>query len=267
MDTTQFFDNLWADYMSMTPQANQISTMLRDRGENIINDHVAFRTVGLGAITLLNLERQILALGYSRLAPYSFEEKHLDAWSYIHPDPSQPKIFLSSFRPLCMSEASLKIMLRIILKINSETLDLSSPSLFWRGRPWDPISWDEYQILAADSEYLAWVAALGIRPNHFTVNINHLNTIDSVEQMLELVESIGLKVNESGGRVKGKGLLLEQGSTMASHMDVEFSDGVRSIPTCYYEFAKRHKGPDGELFQGFVTSSADKIFESTNENT
>ena len=31
----------------------------------------------------------------------------------------------------------------------------------------------------------------------------------------------------------------------------------------YYELAKRYPLPSGELFQGFVPASADKIFEST----
>ncbi len=36
------------------------------------------------------------------------------------------------------------------------------------------------------------------------------------------------------------------------------------IPSCYYEFALRHPDPaTGRLFPGFVTPSADRIFEST----
>ena len=35
------------------------------------------------------------------------------------------------------------------------------------------------------------------------------------------------------------------------------------VPSCYYEFARRYPLPSGELFQGFVPASADKIFEST----
>jgi hypothetical protein len=46
---------------------------------------------------------------------------------------------------------------------------------------------------------------------------------------------------------------------------VDFSDGAQYIPGCYYEFARRFPMPDGRLFRGFVTGSADKIFESTNK--
>jgi len=47
-------------------------------------------------------------------------------------------------------------------------------------------------------------------------------------------------------------------------MSLKFADGDRhEIPTCYYEFARRYRDREGALFQGFVTASADKIFEST----
>ena len=43
----------------------------------------------------------------------------------------------------------------------------------------------------------------------------------------------------------------------------EFSDGTRTIPACYVEFALRHPDADGALFGGFIADSADRIFEST----
>lgn len=51
---------------------------------------------------------------------------------------------------------------------------------------------------------------------------------------------------------------------MSGLTEVNFSDGKKQIPSCYYEFAKRYKDSDGKLYQGFVAKSADKIFESTN---
>ncbi len=51
---------------------------------------------------------------------------------------------------------------------------------------------------------------------------------------------------------------------MANRIEVEFCDGQLIIPSCFYEFTYRHHLPNDELFKGFVASSADKIFESTN---
>jgi hypothetical protein len=48
---------------------------------------------------------------------------------------------------------------------------------------------------------------------------------------------------------------------------VTFTDGTRAIPSCYYEFARRYRLPGGELFQGFVAASADRIFESTDDRS
>jgi len=36
-----------------------------------------------------------------------------------------------------------------------------------------------------------------------------------------------------------------------------------TIKSCYYEFARRYPDRKGLLFQGFVSASVDKIFEST----
>ena len=82
--------------------------------------------------------------------------------------------------------------------------------------------------------------------------------------MLQWVEARGFAINTSGGRVKGNPMVsLEQGATMADRMPVWFADGRQTIPTCYYEFARRYTRPGGGLYQGFVTTNADRIFEST----
>ena len=79
------------------------------------------------------------------------------------------------------------------------------------------------------------------------------------------MKTLGFKLNPFGGEIKGTPEeLLEQSSTMAESLNVQFADGVYAIPACYYEFAKRYAMPNGQLYQGFVASSADKIFESTN---
>ena len=49
-------------------------------------------------------------------------------------------------------------------------------------------------------------------------------------------------------------------------MPVQFSDNTVTLPSCFYEFAQRFPLPNGQLYQGFVAASADKIFESTNVN-
>jgi hypothetical protein len=73
----------------------------------------------------------------------------------------------------------------------------------------------------------------------------------------------GFRLNSVNGLVKGSSLIgLQQSSTLANKVDVIFTDFTVKIPSCFYEFALRHKANSG-LFEGFVADSADKIFEST----
>ncbi len=263
MNTQTFFLNLWEDYIRMAPRAARLKSVFEGRGERVLNDHIAFRTLDLDPIRLESLQGHILALGYEPLAPYVFTEKKLNAWGFLHPDPFQPRIFLSALDCSALSADAQKILEDICAQIDSSLVE--KPEVLWSGRLWDPISWENYNSLLNESEYAAWFAALGLHANHFTIAINYLKNTRGVEEVLQVVEAEGIPVNESGGRVKGSPeVLLEQGSSMADRMPVEFAGGeMHDIPTCYYEFALRYADADGNLYQGFVAASADKIFEST----
>ena len=141
----------------------------------------------------------------------------------------------------------------------------------WRfsasGRQWD-IDHKTYKTLLEESQYAAWLAAFGFRANHFTVGVNQLTTVSSLAQLNDLLLKEGFSLNEIGGQIKGSPEVgLEQSSTMADEVDVVFTDGTFSIPSCYYEFAYRHPMENGELFQGFVAGSATHLFTSTNTDT
>ncbi len=267
MQVSEFFDHLWQDYIQMTPQAEIIQKALIARNESVVNDHVAFRTFNIGPMRLEKLEPLILDLGYQRYEPYHFAAKHLDAVGYIPPQSDLPRIFISELRVEELSTAAQKIIHTIIDQIPiQETLDAS---LFWHGRFWPAPRFEDYQTLLAESEYAAWLSIVGLRANHFTISINALNSLNDVAEMNELIEDLGFTINDSGGRIKGSPeVLLEQSSTKASRESMAFADGREElVTTCYYEFAKRYHDDSGELYQGFVAASADKIFESTDVNS
>jgi hypothetical protein len=118
--------------------------------------------------------------------------------------------------------------------------------------------------LREESEYAAWLYVFGYRANHFTVSINYLSEYESIEEVNDFLKSEGYALNSSGGEVKGTPAeLLEQSSTLADQVEVEFQEGKFIVPSCYYEFAKRYQNTDGKLFSAFIAGSADKIFEST----
>lgn len=270
MNVEQFFSQLWRDYTEITPQAEQIKQLFAATDGVVVNDHVAFRTFADTPLKLDNLEPLLLTLGYERQDGYQFEAKKLRAYSFIHPNPCIPKVFCSELLTDQLSRKSQEIIARYTRQIKApssdkpldQALDLS---VFWSARHWDMPSWDDYQTLMMETEYGAWLLAIGIRVNHFTVSVNHLSSTDSLGEVLQRVKNAGFSINSVGGEIKGSPEdLLEQGSTMADRLALTFADGdVHEIPTCFYEFAQRHEDIGNELYQGFVAANADKIFEST----
>lgn len=268
MNPVQFFDNLWQDYISISPQAEVIRKVFEATDGEVINDHVAFRTFAHTPLQLDNLEPLVLAMGYSLQDEYQFKAKKLRARSYIHPDSSVPKIFISELLTEQLSESAQNILAKYTAEITSKPVD---QSVFWSARHWSAPSFEDYKTLMQETEYGAWLLAIGIRVNHFTVSINHLKSVAElkdtaqIQRVLDRVKEAGYAVNTSGGEVKGTpAALLEQGSTMADRQPVEFAgDETYEIPTCFYEFALRYPNADGEVYQGFIEANADKIFEST----
>lgn len=245
----------------MNPQAQKIVDLLKKEGEAIVNDHIALRTFNLGAVCVDEIAKPFLSSGYIEKDSYKFEEKKLFAKHYEHPDKSLPKVFISE---LILEEFSEEFQTLVKEKINSVDKSIYADfSLMIKGRPWE-ISTDEYEALKKESDYGAWLAAIGYRPNHFTIFINELKKFSDIRDLNSFLKEKGFELNSSGGEVKGsQDILLEQSSTLADTIEVEFSDKKMTLPSCYFEFAKRYALPSGDIFQGFVAKSADKIFEST----
>lgn len=261
MTTDELLAALWRDYVATTPQADRIQRLLSDRGERVRNDHVALRTYGLPGIGIDALARPFEALGWQGRDHYRFEDKKLVARYWQHPDPALPKVFISELIVTELSAAANQIIDRLVAQLPPGFGDRED--LPYAGRPWS-VKEAEYESLLFESEYAAWVAAFGFRVNHFTVAVNGLTTFPDLLSLNAYLLDHGFTLNEAGGAIKGTPAdLLEQSSTRADSILVHFSDGSRRIPSCYYEFARRYPLPDGELFQGFVPASADKIFEST----
>ena len=91
-----------------------------------------------------------------------------------------------------------------------------------------------------------------------------MEQFSTIREVNEFLKDHQFELNQAGGEVKGTPeSFLEQSSTMANSVEVDFIDTSLTIPSCFYEFALRHPMASGELFKGFIASSADKIFEST----
>jgi hypothetical protein len=255
------FDRLWSDYQAVTPQAGRIHDLLVARGERIINDHVALRTFDLPGLEIEALDRAFVAAGYQPAQSYEFRDKKLHAYHYEHADGNRPKLFISALHVNELSGEAGTLIENLAAQMQRGAD--AHPLFATSGRHWQ-VDHATYQRLAAESEYAAWVAAFGLRANHFTVSVNHLASFSGLADLNEFLLDRGFRLNDAGGAIKGSPAeLLEQSSTLADEVEVEMADGPHRVPSCYVEFARRYPGPDGRLFQGFVPASADRIFEST----
>jgi hypothetical protein len=259
--TDSLMARMWSGYSAVTPSAARVHALLEARGETVANDHIALRTVDRPGVALDDVAAPFLGLGWRPTGDYVFEVKRLRARSYSHPEPGTPRVFISELRTgLFEADGPVHRLADAFagaVDVAAFAADGVSPFVTTHG---------EWTALAAVSEYAAWLGAWGLRANHFTVSVNALRGFDDVAGLNAWLVAEGFALNTSGGAIKGTPAdRLEQSSTLADRIPQTFACGTRAeVPSCYYEFALRHPDPaTGQLFDGFVTQSADRIFEST----
>jgi len=257
------FEQLWADYSSLNPNVLRIRKILQDKGEAIVNDHIALRTFSRPGMRVEDLAKFFLDQGYVYGGDYDFKEKKLRARHLDAPHEGLPKVFISE---LLLDQCSPMLIERVDHFLEDVDPDVfTKPEFLWAGRQWDTLSYKIYDILRQESEYAAWMYVFGFRVNHFTINVNKLQFFTDLDILNAELKSKGVSLNQAGGEIKGgETVYLSQSSSIADKVPINFTEGIHSVPSCFYEFALRHRMPNGELFQGFVADNADKIFESTN---
>lgn len=264
MDLNSIFSRLWTDYTEQNPSAGRIYDLFLQEGENVVNDHIAFRTLDYPEMNIEKLGKPFIDNGYIPSGEYHFKDKHLFAKHFELPgDKSAPRVFISQ---LILSDCSPFIQKTFSGLIErSDRTKFNSDLLLFSGTLFNQLSFDIYNRLREESEYAAWFYVFGFRANHFTVSINSLKKYDNIYKVNELLKKNGFLLNTSGGEVKGTPEdLLQQSSTMADIVRLKFLEGESEVPACYYEFAQRYPDSTGRLYSGFIAKSADKIFESTN---
>lgn len=254
-------DAIWQDFLKLYPDARRIHQLFAERNPTIINDHIALRTFDLPRVNIQAIAKPFVEGGYKPRGEYYFPVKKLFAEHFEHPDNTLPKLFISEIHVDQLSESASEIIQQCVSQIPDEAI--IKPSFCYSGRHWS-LSSDTYQQLLSESEYAAWLCAFGYRPDHFTILVNSLQSHRSIDTVNDFLLQQGFQLNNAGGLVKGSPEeFLEQSSTLAKPILVPFSDRNVEIPGCYYEFAQRYPLANGQLYQGFVATSADHIFEST----
>jgi hypothetical protein len=255
-------DRLWSDYTHINPQAQRIRQLLVDRGDRVINDHVALRTLRHPRLGIDTTARLFEQHGYRARGEYDFPEQRLYARHYEHDDPALPKVFISELK---LEECSrgLRDMVDSMMRQVSPA-ELPEDAFVLGGCLWYRVLEDTYETLQQESAYAAWVAAFGFRANHFTVSVNDLASFDSLAALNDFLKQQGFVLDDADGEIKGSPAdHLQWSSTRAQPCEVRFADGTVAIPGAGYGFAYRYPLPGGERFSGFVAQAADRVFEST----
>lgn len=263
MNLDTIFNRLWTDYTTQNPSAEKIHNLFTDEGEIVMNDHIAFRTLDYPEISIDVIAQPFIANGYSPKGEYQFPGKHLFAKHYeMGGDKRAPRIFISQLKLQECSDFVRSTFQETFTK--SEIKNKTPEELIFSGPLSEKVSYEVYKRLVEESEYAAWFYIFGFRANHFTVSINALKKYNSIFAVNDHLRKNGFVLNSSGGEIKGTPAdLLQQSSTIADKVMIRFTEGSFEVPCCYYEFALRYPDASGELYNGFVAKSADKIFEST----
>lgn len=275
-------------YRERVPDVEKvIGAMIREgiitRAEDIENDHIAFRTMGVPHLGIQSLEKIFLHYGYQRRDAYFFKEKKLNAFWYAPPAPEYPRIFISELRVQDLPARAQELIYSYTNEVKADpvhALDLTDATAvdhFLHSGLWRTPSWEDYRELSAVSEYAAWVIYNRYYLNHFTVSVHNLPAgYDTMEGFNAFLERQGFVLNDSGGKIKtspdGK---LAQSSTVARMVMAQFANGEEhQIAGSYVEFAERkvlepfqglakHEIKREHRREGFEAGNADKIFEST----
>lgn len=285
---TQILNGLMQRYMERVPDVKAIiQTMIKEgiiqHPDDVENDHIAFRTMGVPQLGIQSLEKIFLHYGYTKKDAYRFPEKKLDAFWYAPPSPDFPRIFISELRVKDLSPQAQQLITSYTDEVKTDpvnALDLNDAAAvdsFLHSGLWRLPTLEDYQLLAAESEYAAWVIYNRYYLNHFTISVHNLPPgYNTVADFNAFLERNGFVLNNAGGKIKASpdgGLL--QSATVANMITASFANGqTHRIAGSYVEFAERrvlpqfaHLPPDQlkreHRRDGFEAGNADKIFEST----
>ncbi len=285
---SEILNGLMSRYQERVPDvAAVIQTMITEgiihQASDIENDHIAFRTMGVPQLGVQSLEKIFLHYGYTKKDHYYFAGKKLDAWWYAPPAPQYPRIFISELRVKDLSARAQEIIHSYtdevtIDPVNALHLDDSKAvDTFLHSGLWRTPTLEDFKVLAAESEYAAWVIYNRYYLNHFTVSVHNLPTgYNTIADFNQFLEKHGFVLNDAGGKIKTSpdGNLL-QSATVAQMLTATFAGNeAYRIAGSYVEFAERRVLPqyadlDADAVkrehrrEGFEAGNADKIFEST----
>ncbi|MGB2370425.1 MAG: DUF1338 domain-containing protein [Flavobacteriaceae bacterium] len=284
----RILNGLFVPYAQRVPDVKAVSLEMKNLGliskqEDIVNDHIAFRTLGILNLGISSFERIFLHHGYTKQDHYFFPKKKLEAYWYKPPHDSYPRVFISELKVENLSKQAQQIIHHYTKGIHDDPINqinldnVDDVISFLHKALWELPDIADYDALLTESEYGAWVLYNRYYLNHYTISVHELPApYNELVFFNEFLKSIGITLNDAGGEIKiSRDQLLRQSSTVAQTILATFANGkTAEIAGSYVEFAERLPLPQYAQLpkekltnyhrrEGFETGNADKIFEST----
>ena len=287
---------LWNDYAERVTYARTYQKMLEELGATFVNDHMAFRTLGVEInghnLGIPAVRRVWDALGFVERGALEFPDTHLFARYVQHSLADFPRIFISelqihklpphiseaiqesvsSFRDL-LTESDLCALAQLDHSPSYSNELLERTFAFFKTLPWDPVPEDVIHTVNEVSQYGAWVLLHSYNVNHFTGSVNRhgVAPINDIEGLVAELKRRGVPMKSE---IEGaRGSKLRQTATHAVRLPVTVRSADGSLKQidwtyAYMEFAQRGYVEDpatGEkvLFDGFLGPQAAQLFEMT----
>lgn len=294
--TSELLKRLWKQFLERVSYADKYAQLVTQKGGNVINDHIALRTLNThtgeqpGGIRAMKHIFEVLE--YMPVEKYRFSKRRLSAVHFEHPDKMFPKIFVSQLEveelpewaqkiihntvrdtPYRLSDAGIELLqlLKEEGELNFEAAQILVNDLVeYFCRPWEAPFKEDVIKLSDVSQYGAWVLLHGNSVNHFTAFVNFQNVPDwpDLESTCKGLEAVGIPMKENIEGVPGSKLRQSATKAVKEAVDVRGEDGIEKIDWtyAYYELAERGYIEENglrKLFSGFLGDQAQHLFDMT----
>ena len=163
---------LLTGYINSTPTAATVLHALYKQGGTQVHiDHMAFRSFGLDGLGIDAASRVWLDLGYTRRDDFTFPTKKLRACWLAPPKPPPggedaplPRIFVSEVDVGALSKKAQGIIARATARAGPLGRHAAMAATVHEA-PWPSPPFADYETLAKESEYAAWVR-FGLRSGY-----------------------------------------------------------------------------------------------------
>lgn len=239
-------------YEKENPSFKTVLDLLEKHDENIIVDHISFRTFDFPTISIDALAVPFIEAGYQEEKRYKYENQEVKARHYAHKtDKSAPLIFFSEISTYKFSKSLQSVVKNIVERIPINIL--CSEKIFLTPTPWKSIHYSIYEQLKSESEYAAGIYANGFLAHHIGIRINNLRKYDNTGKICAFLREKqiphSIKNNSSQNHIIS---LIEQVMLKMDNKKKTFLEGDFDIPTPFPEFIKRNYMEDNKMFMGFL---------------